>query len=330
VYLTANQGFAYGRENNEDDTVVVFEVELAALNKRVLYPDEDFIADYLAHQPGSGGTYHDLLPTVLKDISKYRRFWRESIEGMGSIAHRGPIPVQAITRYCTVDFRQRQNLSMVCEGPVSSLFQFHAHKDQLSQNTQWFFGDVSEHYEANASRRHCKIAGKDFLEFRRRLEVWLKESADRTGISVVTLIDHRKEGGPRTTPKKKDRSPDVLKMPSPMEEKTIGQRLVELKSAAEAVLAELEDEEQPDNENFEFDKENAIEFLEALVELADPPPDIAALVVSFDRGYSDTSALKNSYAVTDELLAIRRAIPRGAGGEWCSEQFAEIIGLMQF
>ena len=187
VYLTTNQGFAYGRVNNEDGKVAVFEVELASLNKRLLYPDEDFVADYRALQPGSGGTYHDFLPVVITNISSYKKFWKESIEGMGSVAHRGPIPVQAITRYCTVDFRQRQYLGMTLEGPVSSLWQYHVLKDKLSQNTQWFFGDVSEHDEASALRDTCKIAGASLPEFKRRLKVWLKESADRTGISVVKL-----------------------------------------------------------------------------------------------------------------------------------------------
>jgi len=187
VYLTANQGFAYGRVNNEDDKVAVFEVELASLNKRLLYPDEDFVADYLAHQPGSGGTYHDLLPVVIKNISSYKKFWKESIEGMGSVAHRGPIPLRAITRYCTLDFRQRQNNYISGSRPVSSLWQYHALKEQLSQNTLWFFGDVSELYEASALRDTCKIAGDSLPEFERRLKVWLKESADRTGISVVRL-----------------------------------------------------------------------------------------------------------------------------------------------
>jgi hypothetical protein len=187
VYLTANQGFAYGRVNNEDDKVAVFEVELASLNKRLLYPDEDFVADYLAHQPGSGGTYHDLLPVVLAHISSYKKFWKESIEGMGSVAHRGPIPVQAITRYCTLDFRQRQNNYISGSRPVSSVAQYNASIKQLSQNTLWFFGDVSELYEASALRDTCKIAGDSLPEFKRRLKVWLKESADRTGISVVKL-----------------------------------------------------------------------------------------------------------------------------------------------
>ena len=187
VYLTANQGFAYGRVNNEDDKVAVFEVELASLNKRLLYPDEDFVADYLAHQPGSGGTYHDLLPVVIEHISSYKKFWKESIEGMGSVAHRGPIPVQAISRYCTVDFGQRQDLGMTVEWPSIVALAISCAKDQLSQNTLWFFGDVSEHYEASALRDTCKIAGDSLPEFERRLKVWLKESADRTGISVVRL-----------------------------------------------------------------------------------------------------------------------------------------------
>ena len=153
VCLTANQGFAYGRVNNEDDKVAVFEVELSSLNKRLLYPDEDFIADYLAHQPGSGGTYHDLLPVVLKNISSYKKFWKESIDGMGSIAHRGPIPVQAITRYCTVDFGQRQDNCISGGCPVSSLFQYHALKNQFGQNTQWVFGDVRELYEARSRNK---------------------------------------------------------------------------------------------------------------------------------------------------------------------------------
>ena len=187
VYLTANQGFAYGRVNNEDGKVAVFEVELSSLNKRLLYPDEDYIADYLAHQPGSGGTYHDLLPVVIKNISSYRKFWKKSIEGMGSVAHRGVIPLRAITRYCTLDFRQRQNNYISGSRPVSSLWQYYALKEQLSQNTLWFFGDVSELYEASALRDTCKIAGDSLPEFERRLKVWLKESADRTGISVVRL-----------------------------------------------------------------------------------------------------------------------------------------------
>ena len=188
VYLSTNQGFAHGKSHDENGRVAVFEVELASLNKRLLYPDEDYVADYLAHQPGSRETYHDLLPQVLSCIGSYKKYWRLSISEMGSVAHRGPIPVQAITRYCTVDFRKRVPLDLTCDGPVSSLFQYQTLERKLTQNTKWFFGDCTEHYEATAIRDVYAIAEGDALAvFERRLKIWLRESADRTGITVVRL-----------------------------------------------------------------------------------------------------------------------------------------------
>ena len=108
-------------------------------------------------------------------------------------------------------------------------------------------------------------------------------------------------------------SPDILKMPSPMEEKTIGQRLADLKIEASAVLTDLEDEEQPENENFDFDRDIAIEFLDTLGELSDPPPEIASLVVACDLGFAEPSALRNAYNIADQLSAIDEAIPMARG-----------------
>jgi hypothetical protein len=84
-------------------------------------------------------------------------------------------------------------------------------------------------------------------------------------------------------------------------------------------------EEQPDTVNFEVDRANAIEFLEALGEMPGPPSEIASLVVAFDHRFHDPSALENAKQIADELLAIDEVIPNGAGGEWYSEQFAEVI-----
>jgi hypothetical protein len=123
---------------------------------------------------------------------------------------------------------------------------------------------------------------------------------------------------------------DILKMPSPMEEKTIGQRLADLRIEGEAVLAELEDEEQPDNEYFEVDRESAVEFLEALLELTDPPSEIASLVVAIHPRCIGPSALENARDITNEFLALDKAIPNGAGGEWYSEEFVNVIGWIQF
>lgn len=185
VYLSTNQAFAHAALFGTQ--IVVFEVRLSALETNRLYPDEDYVADVLAHQEGK--SYHEIVPHVREYLFWYKRYWKQSVRGMGSAAHRGTIPVKAITRYCTVDLDQ---VNYLFEVPISSIWQYSILEAGQTQDTRWFFGDTDERHDLVRARERVKELGEDDEFARNSLAYWLKASAIRSGISVVELRRSRR------------------------------------------------------------------------------------------------------------------------------------------
>lgn len=188
VYLTTNQAFGYGRSLGNYDRFVVFEVDVQKLDTKRFYPDEDFVADFLATRGSLGQSYHELLPQVLSMIEDFKPFWIDSLYFMGGLAHLSAIPSNALTRYCEVDLSQLPCVD-ICQ-PADSLFMYGANWEQCDQDTQWFFGDRPDFYQLR-SALECRARSTDTSDFERLDRIvarWRKESENRAGIVVKSLL----------------------------------------------------------------------------------------------------------------------------------------------
>lgn len=123
VYLTDAYAphFAIQASRGKEPTCAVFEVDTDRLDQRDLFPDEDFL------EQGTRRVNDGVTGTMLQRTRHYRRHlfdygeprldpdsiagddpapkflptWRFSIRYLGTCAHRGPIPPEAITRVVT-------------------------------------------------------------------------------------------------------------------------------------------------------------------------------------------------------------------------------------
>lgn len=140
VYLTSAYApyFAISSCTDEGKGLVI-EVESDRLDQTLLHPDEDFIAQALAHQRGCGiEDVHDEVRGTLED---YRHHWRDSLSGLGNCAYRGAVPLSAITRACVIDLRANPEVSLIACDPCISLLNFRFCGDKYRSILAWLFGD---------------------------------------------------------------------------------------------------------------------------------------------------------------------------------------------
>ena len=111
----------------------IVEVDASRLDASRFYPDEDFISQSLwAIQQSKQlscltlwqrrlikncktmGAIHERV-----DPARFQNFWQASLAMLGNVAHRGPIPATAITRYAQIDPALcRQIRRLACDASV--------------------------------------------------------------------------------------------------------------------------------------------------------------------------------------------------------------------
>ena len=98
VYLTDSHAlwFASASCPEKDDRPVIIELDFDAIDRKRLYPDEDYIGQEsnLWH----GGCHVDD-PNWPLDIDKQKSRWRDSLRKLGCVAVKGGIEASAIKRY---------------------------------------------------------------------------------------------------------------------------------------------------------------------------------------------------------------------------------------
>lgn len=125
VYLTDSYAgfFAMSAIKGEGNPAVI-EVDIAQLNPFDLYPDEDML-----EQVGRG---HDDVPGDIVERTKhYRRImtsyvdkWEVSLKHMGTVAHIGDIPPQAITRIAIIDEQKLRPFCFAHTNPSISVINY--------------------------------------------------------------------------------------------------------------------------------------------------------------------------------------------------------------
>ncbi len=120
VYLTANHGMAIDHacrisERTADGAAIaVLELDMAALKRRLIYPDED----YLEHEWNSDFTSWSL-KEQLEFMEYHRDTWRESLDEFATVAYKGVIPATALSR-CRVPRWLEQGYRRKFQGAKAS------------------------------------------------------------------------------------------------------------------------------------------------------------------------------------------------------------------
>lgn len=180
VYLTDAYPFFFAVNNCEnEDFCVVFEVETGLMVEELLHPDEDFVAQTLAHQRNK--SLSEIHEKVKGELEFYQHHWKDSLERLGTCAYQDVIEPKAITRYCKFHPSQRVELAMNMMDPSISLMNYFLLADKYRNLTQWMFGDVPTYNPMS------QYGFPDNPVLAEQNRFWEMQSKDRTGIEVVTL-----------------------------------------------------------------------------------------------------------------------------------------------
>lgn len=155
VYLTVAYApyFAANAVGQSQSRPAIIEVETDLLNRTRLRPDEDFVAEALQQQQGAvrgQNEFRKLTREVLSSIDGYARYWKQSLQCLGNCAHKGPIPVSAITRVAFIDAEKAAGAFHEAQDPVISVTNFRYFGNRHRLLTRWFAG-----YEVAAEEIIC-------------------------------------------------------------------------------------------------------------------------------------------------------------------------------
>ena len=186
VYLTSAYAgyFAYNAVQSEE-RMLILEVDQDKLDVERMFPDEDYLGQCYAKQ------FDVPLETahaqIRSRLGTFRHHWRASLSGMGTVAYRDAVPIEAVKRYALLEITGRPRLWTSFMDPSISIINFQHCGPKYIGMLEWVFGDRPLLPQIDDLKQWAEGA-KD-AETIRQLEVWKSgweaESADRTGIEIV-------------------------------------------------------------------------------------------------------------------------------------------------
>ena len=181
VYLTtAYAPFFAINSLDEGEKGVIVEIDTTLLDPSSLYPDEDFIAQALAHQMQLPLEY--LHKRVRRTLRNYRHHTADSLQALGNAAHKGDIPVKAITRYAEIDGKLQSSLFWIALDPCISLLNYRFMGQKYRSIIAWIMGD-REDFDADGFGNQSLVTqvNPDYVNHLRSM--W----ANRDGIAVTQM-----------------------------------------------------------------------------------------------------------------------------------------------
>lgn len=183
VYLSTAYPFYFAHVAAQDDAIsAVFEVDTDLLDEDNMLPDEDFIAQCIAHNEEK--TVLDVQKDVRDNLEAYDEYWEKSIEGMGNAAHQGIIQPSCLTRLCLFDGKDRWELVMAIMDPTITIMNYRFCKDKYIGIVEWMFGDRDnipvDLWMESEDEALVKLAVE-------RKAFWADEARDRVGVEVRNL-----------------------------------------------------------------------------------------------------------------------------------------------
>lgn len=182
----------------------IVELDCDVLQEANIYPDEDYLVERLMSQgPWDKAKARQLNKKVRASIESFKDEWSNSLRGLGTIAHRGPIPKEAITRI--VLFKPRSNIQIAgcCLSQSVTIGNHSVAAGRHRTLTEWFLGknctamewlrfgmpsifpeDQFESYLA-LMQGEFTLNGRSFDEYLNELEKALNQ---RDGVQVISRV----------------------------------------------------------------------------------------------------------------------------------------------
>ncbi len=118
------------------------EIDVNRLEQSRLQPDEDWCEQAMRGHPGQPtGNLRERTLWWRRRAHLYAGQWRASLEGLGTIGHRGTIPGSAVTRVAIFDPASNATVGMAAMDPSISLANHALCKEKYAALTAWIFGD---------------------------------------------------------------------------------------------------------------------------------------------------------------------------------------------
>jgi hypothetical protein len=131
----------YADDRQPSERLTIFEVDIDRLDQKKLVPDEDFIYRVCGARPTTKQEQLQQLCCVRDNILQYRTRWRESLDGLGTCAHLGTVPREAIIRVSFFEYTSNPDILGLLSEDVS-LDDHQVNGRYYRSLTRWFFKDV--------------------------------------------------------------------------------------------------------------------------------------------------------------------------------------------
>lgn len=185
VYLTDAYApyFAWSAaDTSKGEQALLVEVDAASLPGTSLFPDEDFIAQAVAH--ANGVSIESVHKKIRKTITRYGDLAKDSLRCLGNVSHFGAIPASAITRYVTIDLAKQRDLAWACMDPSISLVNYKICGNKYRTIIEWIFGDRQDFEVGNG------LPNDQYIAMIEKLQPGYRESIERLfvnrdGINVI-------------------------------------------------------------------------------------------------------------------------------------------------
>jgi len=184
VYLTTTYPlyFAHAAAPPGGDMLVV---EVADdLDTSHLFPDEDYVAQSMAHYTQS--PVIDFHNGVCANLEDFQEHWTASLENMGTVAYRGAIVPDMITRVAVLDPTKmdRSLLWSMLDPSITPLN--HMVRGAFYRGfVAWVFGEEDELPHLKEARTSVERFGNKMYE--KAVETYTALSAERVGITIKSL-----------------------------------------------------------------------------------------------------------------------------------------------
>lgn len=132
----------------------IVEVDLDRLNESSFLPDEDFLEQVTRNDPDYEEAGSDMIKRTKwfrDNIDDFAANWKLSLDSLGTMAHLGPVPPEAITRVCIVK-EMPHAIRIGAIDPNISLLNYQFCEEKYKALTRWCIGDdieISELYGAH-------------------------------------------------------------------------------------------------------------------------------------------------------------------------------------
>lgn len=175
VYLTDAYApyFAAQASSDKDEPWGIIKVSTSLLDIQSLVPDEDWLEQAGRGRDGVPGSMAQRTRSYRGKAAHFAHRWTDSLRGLGTCAHLGPIPASAISAVSLFRFKSNPYVGTMACDPSITLLNYAFMGQKYRNLTRWFFEPVP-------AEDMCWPVPREFVS-----EDQLAVLRDRSGIEVI-------------------------------------------------------------------------------------------------------------------------------------------------